>query len=122
IDLGFWESHGKNAVHETVAIENIGIARRDYNSKAIIGDSPRGMCAARTATESRAREQNGCAFILRPVQDEIRIGLFTREVAPIIEQDSAISLLGLELQELFRHHLIGVDVYAVKGKNQSSVS
>src|ERR1700688_2541600 len=46
IDLRFRKSHRKNSVHETVAVENIGIARRDQNSKAIVGDRPRGVLAA----------------------------------------------------------------------------
>src|ERR1700730_16837366 len=113
IDLCFGKSYRKNAAHKTVAIKDIGVARSNDNPKSIIGNGPRGVLAARTAAETRAREQDGRAFVSRPIQDEIRIGLVTRKVAPIVEQDPAISLLGLKLQELLRHHLVGIDVYAV---------
>src|SRR5579863_940637 len=79
------------------------------------------MLAARTAAKPRTRKKDRCAFITRPVQDEIRVGFFAGEIAPIIEQHFAIALLGLKLQELLRHHLIGVHVHPVQRKNQSSV-
>jgi hypothetical protein len=42
------------------------------------------------------------------------IRLFAGEVAPVVEEDASEALAGEGLQELFGHHLVGIDVDAIE--------
>ena len=99
IDLGFGESHGKKTVHKGVAVENIGIAWRDQDSKAVIGDTAHGACSRLEPQPKHTRASRTDAPLYRGQFRTKSDSAFPGKVTPIVEQDLAISLLGLELPE-----------------------
>ena len=118
----FGEFGGEDAVFEAVVVENVGVAGREDDAEAVVADGPGGVFAAGAAAEVGAGEQHGCAFVAREIQHEFGIGFFAGEVAPVVEEDAAEALARESFQELFGHHLIGVDVDAIERRDQSGVS
>ncbi len=121
VDLIVREGDRQEAVLETIVVENIGVARRENRAESVIENGPRRMLAARSAAKIGARQKHASAFVSRLVQHEIRIRFFAGQVAPVVEQDSSVSLPCKELQKLLRHHLIGIDVHAINRRDQSSM-
>jgi len=108
-----FQSDGKDAILETVVIEDVGIAWREDGSEAVVENGPRCVLTARAAAKVGAREKDACASIARVVQDKFGIGFLAILVAPIVEKNAAVALACLKLQELLGHHLVGVNIYAV---------
>ena len=95
------EFGGENAVFETIVVENVGVAGRKDDAETVIADGPGRVFAAGAATEIGARQQDGCAFVAREIQNEVRIGFFAGQVAPVVEEDAAEALAGESFQKLF---------------------
>src|SRR5439155_26578742 len=90
-DFIFGQCCGKDAVLETVVVENVGITWRDYGAEAVVFHAPGSVLAAGAAVEIGAREQNRSAFVARKIQHKFRIRFFAGKVAPIVKKDSAKS-------------------------------
>src|SRR5207245_467938 len=93
---------------------------KDY-AEAVIADGPGSVLTAGAATEVRAGQQHGCAFVAREVQYKFGIRLFAGQIAPVIEKDAAKTLAGERLQELFRHHLVGVYIDPIHRCDEAGV-
>src|SRR5499433_3221319 len=122
VDFRVFQNGRKDAVLEAVVVKDVGVTGGKNDAEAVIADGPGGVFAAGTAAKVRSSKEYRGALVFRPVEDEIRIGGFAREfVAPVVEENSAKALAREGLEELFGHHLVGVDVDAIEGKNQSAV-
>ena len=55
------------------------------------------------------------------VQDEIRIGLFSLTIAPVVEEHAAVTFTREKLQKLLRHHLIRINIHAIERCDQPGV-
>src|SRR5580700_2451592 len=115
------ERDGQNAVLEAVVVKDIRIARRQNRTKAIIENRPGSVFAARSASEIRARQQNRCILIARIIQHEIRIGIFTAVITPVVKKHAAITFAREKFQKLLWHHLIGVNVHAIERRDQPTM-
>src|SRR2546422_9542296 len=121
IHLFLGQSDRKNAVLKAIVVKNIGKARRNNHAKPIIQDGPRRMLAARTTAEIVAGQQDGSSAVAGKIQHKFRIGLFSRQVAPIVEQGSPEAFASQRLQKLLGHHLVGIYVDAVQRCDHSGV-
>ena len=121
IDFGFGEDGGEDAVLEAVVVEDVGVAGSDDGAEAVVFDAPGSVFAAGAATEIGAGEKDGGAFVAREIEDEIGIGFFAGEVAPVVEEDAAEAFAGEAFEELLGDHLVGVDVDAVEGQDEAVV-
>src|SRR4029077_15145621 len=79
------------------------------------------MFAARAASKIRARQQNRSAFVARMIQHEIRIGLFSLTITPVVEEHAAVTFAREEFQKLLGHHLIRINIYAIERRYQPCV-
>jgi len=122
IDFGFGEDGGEDAVLETVVIENVGVAGSDDDAEAVVFDAPGSVFAAGAAAEIGAGEEDGGAFVAGEIEDEVGIGFFAGEVAPVVEENAAETFAGEGFEELLGDHLIGVDVDFVQGHDEAVVS
>jgi hypothetical protein len=113
IHFGFGEDGGEDAVLEAVVIENIGVAGSDDGAEAVVFDAPGSVFATGATAEIGAGEEDGGAFVAGKIQDEIGIGLFAGEVAPVVEENAAEAFAGEGFEELLGDHLVGVYVDAI---------
>src|SRR5205807_10136890 len=93
---------------QAVLEEDVAERRREDRLEAVVLQAPRGVLARGAAAEVPARDQDLRAGVLRPVQLEGRI------LAPVPEDELAVTRPLDPEQELLRHDLVGVDVRAVE--------
>ncbi len=119
IDLLVAQRDRQQLVVEAVAVEDIREARGDNHFKAVIGQRPGRVFTRRSAAEVFARQQNGCPFVFREVQDEFRVRHFALivEETPVVEQVRAKAGAGHLLQELLGDDRIGINVSGVQRDN-----
>ena len=94
-------------------------AWRDQRAEAVIEHGPRRVFAAGTAAKIGAGEQNRSAAVPRQVHHEIRIGIFTGQIAPIVKEKACRNPAVSDPSELLGHHLIGVHIDAIERHRES---
>src|SRR6266850_4132890 len=88
-DLFLGKRGRQDAVLKAVVVENVGVARRDDHTEAVVLHTPRGVFAAGAAAKVRTRKQNRCVLVTRKIQDEFGIWFFAGQITPVVKEDAA---------------------------------
>src|SRR5262249_44150577 len=94
--------------------ENVGKRWRNNCAETIVAQRPDGVFARRAATEILTGQKNACAAIPWLIQGKGRIRFALAIIAPVKEQDVAITRALNTLEKLFGDDLVGIDVVALK--------
>ncbi len=119
IDLFVAQRHRQQLVVEAVAVKDIREAGGNDHLKAEVCQRPGGVFTRRAAAKVFPRQQDGCAFVLREVQNEIRIRhlAFIVQETPVVEQVRAKAGAGHLLQKLLRNDRVRINVSGVQRDN-----
>ena len=130
INFGLGQDDRQHAVLEAVVEEDVGIARRDDRTEAVLFQRPGRVFTTGAATEVLPRQQHAGALITRKIQHEILVDRTQRailprltdiQITPLIKQVLAKAGALDRLQELLGDDLIGVDVGTIKRSHQATV-
>ena len=126
-DLLLWERDQKDAILGGIRVEDVGEARRDYATEAIIGECPGGMFAGGSATEVFVRDEDLSTLVAREVELEVwiwrlRARLFIAPVAPVEEQKLAVAGALNALEKLLGNDLVGVHINPVERGDEGAQS
>src|SRR5690242_13161242 len=116
VDLRGLEHYREEAVLERVVAEDVGERDRDRRLEPEIGQRPDCVLARAAASKVGARDQDRSALETRLFEHVALVRL----TAPVEEEPFAQPAAHHGLEELFRNHLVGVDVGAIHGSDQAS--
>jgi len=94
IHIGFGQDGGEDAVLEAIVVEDVGVAGSDDGAEAVVFDAPGSVFATGAAAEIGAGEEDGGTFVTGEIEDEIGIGFFAGEIAPVVEENAAEAFAG----------------------------
>ena len=104
------DNNRQQRILQRVALEDVREGSADHGAESELGECPRSMLAGTAAAEVVAGQQNLDTQRPRLIQDEIRLRISFRIVAPVVEKLLVQPFLGDRFQEPRRDDLIGVDV------------
>ncbi len=120
-DRRFGQADRQQAILEAVVVEDVGKARRDDRSKAVIFQGPGGMLSAAARAEIASRQQDACVAISGLVQFKLRV-LTTIFLKPPVEEQKLSEAGSFDpLQKLLGDDLIGINVRPVHRGDQAGM-
>ncbi|MNZ77915.1 hypothetical protein D3C78_964710 [compost metagenome] len=130
VDFFVFQDDRQQAVLEAVVEEDVGVARRDDGTEAVLFQRPGRVLAGGAATEVLAGEEHAGALVTREVQHEVLVHrtpgvvlvrLTDVQVAPLVEQVRAKTGAFDRFEELLGDDLVGVDVGTIQRRDKTCV-
>ncbi len=115
LDLIVGQCYQQDAVLAGVRMKDVGEAGCDDDAEAVVVERPRSMFTRRPAAEVLAGDEDLRALVLRAIDLEVGI------LAPVMEEEVAVTGALDPLQELLGDDLVGVDVRAIERHHLRSV-